>query len=183
MKSIRHDVHVVSRLQSGPDDQLAAPAHAVGVIFPRQPAIANFLDHGGERIALKRGHQRAERAGVLGLDLVQGKLKARQIVIADLARLVIRDEQLGDAGVVEHLDPFFAQIALEPGPGDIKPLVHAACEMNFPGGSLARLQPARLADQEFGRHFLRRRIGQGLAKKPLRRSPSTACHGSADEHE
>ena len=85
-----------------------------------------------------------------------------------IARLMIRDEQLGDASVVQDLDPVFAQVALEPGPGDIEPLVHAAGEMNLPGGSLARFEPSRLADQEFGRHFLRRGIGQRLAEKPLR---------------
>ena len=111
----------------------------MGVILPGQAAVAHLLDDRGERIALERGHERAERAGVLGLDLGQGKRKAGQVVIADEARLVIGDEQLGDAGVVQDLDPVFAQVALEPGPGDVKPLVQAAGEMNLPGRPLARL--------------------------------------------
>ncbi len=68
--------------------------------------------------------------------------------------LVIGDEQLGHAGVVQDLDPIFAQVAFEPGTGDIKTFVHATGEMNLPGRSLARLHAAGLADQELGDHFL-----------------------------
>ena len=83
---------------------------------------------------------------------------------------MIGDEQLGDARVVQDLDPVFAQIALEPGPGDIEPLVHAAGEMNFPGRPLARLDPTRLADQELGRSLPAPADRPALwRKKPLRR--------------
>ena len=68
--------------------------------------------------------------------------KAGQVVVADVARLVVGDEQLGDARVVQDLDPVFAQVALEPGPGDVEPLVQAAGEMDLPGRPLARA-PAR----------------------------------------
>ena len=91
------------------------------------------------RIALERGHERAERAGVLGLDLGQREREAGQVEVADVAVLVVGDEQLGDPGVVQDLDPVFAQVALEPGPGDVEALVQAAGEVDLPGRPLARL--------------------------------------------
>ena len=157
--------------------QLAAAAHAVGVVFPGEPAVAHFLDDRGERVALERRHQRAERAGVLGLDLGQGERKARQVVVAGHARLMVGDEQLGDAGVVQDLDPVFAQVALEPGPGDVEPLVQAARVLHLPGRSLARVLAARLADQELGGHLLRGRIGQASAGRIAVRRPATRRPG------
>ena len=54
----------------------------------------------------------------------QGEGEAGQVEVADVARLVIRDEELGHAGVIQDLDPVFAQVPLVPGPGDVQALVH-----------------------------------------------------------
>ena len=67
VKRVRHDVHIIAGFERAPDHQLSPAAHAVGVILPGDAAIAHFLDDRRERIALKRRHERAERAGVLGL--------------------------------------------------------------------------------------------------------------------
>ena len=169
--------------ERAPEDQLAAAADAVGVVLPDHAAVADFLDDGGVGIALERGHERAERAGVLGLDLGQGEGEAGQVEVADVAGLVIGDEELGDAGVVEDLDPVFAEVALEPGPGDVEAPVQAAGVMDLPGRPLARLEPARLADQELGRHLLRRRIGERLRpEEPLGRSVGGDDASESQEH-
>ena len=95
----------------------------------------------GIGIALERRHDRAERAGVLGLDLGEREREAGQVEVADVAVLVVRDEQLGDPGVVEDLDPVLAQVALEPRPGDVEAPVQAAGVVDLPRRPLARLGP------------------------------------------
>jgi hypothetical protein len=55
---------------------------------------------------------------------------------------MVRDEKLGDARVVQDLDPFFAQIPLEPRACDVQALVQTAGKLNLPGCPFARLEPA-----------------------------------------
>ena len=86
---------------------------------------------------------------------------------------MIGDEQLGDAGVVQDLDPVLAEVALEPGPGDVEPLVQPPGVMNLPGRSLARLEPARLAEEELGRDLLRGRVGKRLPEEALGANAAT----------
>ena len=131
-------------------DHLAAAADAVGVVLPDDAAVAHLLDDGGIGVALERRHDRAERAGVLGLDLGQREGEAGQVEVADVAVLVVGDEQLGDPRVVEDLDPVLGQVALEPGAGDVEAAMQAAGVMDLPRGPLARLDARPTRSQELG---------------------------------
>src|SRR5262245_43204454 len=111
-------------------------------ILPRDTAVAHFLDDGREGVPLEGGQERTERASVFGPDLGQWEGKARQVVEAGRARQVVGDEELGNAGVLDDLDPIFSQVALEPGPCDVTPLVQPAGVLDLPGRAFARVLTA-----------------------------------------
>ena len=115
VERIRHDVHVIAGLERTPEHQLLAAPHAVGEVLPDHAPVAELADDGRVGIALERRHQLPLSTAVFLAHLGQGEGEAGQVEVADVARLVIGDEELGDAGVVEDLDPVLAQVPLVPG--------------------------------------------------------------------
>ena len=153
----------------------------MGVVLPGDASIADFLDDLRIRVALKRGKNRAERPGVLGADRTEAEAEAGEVEITDVRRLVIRNEELGDAGVFENLDPVFVQVALKPCAGDVEAFMLPACVVNLPGCALSGRNAAGFADHELGNLFLRRRIGKLGNPSPRGKSSWTVAELGAVE--
>ncbi len=162
LESILHEIHVIASLEPAPEDHLAAPADAVGVVLPDDPAVADLADDGGIAVPLERGEDHAVGAGVLVLDLGHREAEAGHVEEPGVRRLVIRHEQLGAPGVVEDLDPVLGEVPLEPGPRDVQALVEPASVVDLPGRPLARGDAAGVADDELDGGLLRGGVGEAL---------------------